>query len=160
MAELRRRHGIGRQPGRTDAVLAKPEDDAMAQIQIKDFEKWGNLLKTWATGQNKLGDGNSYHLPKTPNELKEQLTRAHIDGQLSDDVRFIQFITPDSKTLVIVLPTREAIMQVETALDSGRPYPLPDFYKDAFGGASVAPSLNWKKFHAQRIGEYTINTCQ
>jgi hypothetical protein len=151
--------GIGRSEP-PNLAAKKSETTQMAQIEISDFEKWGNLLKTWATGENKLRDGKSYDLPKTPHALKEQLTRAGIDGQVPDSVQFIQFITPDSKTLVIVLPTREAILEAEAKLGLGQPYPLPAFYKEAFGGANVSPSLNWEKFHAQRIGEYTINVCQ
>jgi hypothetical protein len=144
----------------TYPAIKKSEKTQMAQIEISDFERWGNLLKTWATGQNRLGDGKTYDLPKTPQELKEQLAHAGIEGHVPNAVQFIQFITPDSKTVVIVLPTSEAIVQAEAALGSGRPYPLPAFYKEAFGGANVMPSLDWKKFHAQRIGEYTINICQ
>jgi hypothetical protein len=129
----------------------------MAQIQITDFEKWGNLIKSWATGENRLGDGHKYALPKTPQELKEQMARAGVGGRVSDEVKSIQFITQDSETLVIVLPPGEAIRKAERDLDNGQPYPLPIFYKLAFGGADV--KVDWKTFNAQRLGEYVINNC-
>jgi hypothetical protein len=136
------------------------ENEAMAKIQITNFERWGNLLKTWATGVNKLGDGNDYALPRTLQELKEQLARANVKANVPDELTALQFITPDKNTLVIVLPSREAIEEAEARLGSGIPYPLPPFYKEAFGGADLAGGLDWRKFNAQRLGEYTTNNCK
>jgi hypothetical protein len=125
----------------------------MSRIEITDFEKWGNLVKAWAKSQTTP--------PKTPKELKDQMARAGVDGRISDEITSIQFIVPDDKTLVILLPPGKAIDDAEVRLGGsgdGAPYPLPAFYKVAFGGSDAKPA-HWKTFNAQRLGEYTINNC-
>jgi len=124
----------------------------MALIEIADFEKWGNLLKEWARGKTP---------PRTPQELKDQMASAGVAGRVSDEVKSVQFIVPDDKTLVILLPAPKAIDAAEAQMarpPAGVPYPLPAFYKEAFGGADANPK-DWKTFNAQRLGEYTINSC-
>ena len=123
-----------------------------------DFEKWGNLVKTWATGQDRLGLGAPLQPPKTPQELNDQMARAGISARVPDQIKFVQFIVPDDTHLVIMLPPGKDIEDAERLLQ-GRPYPLPAFYKKAFG-KEVDPGLDWKTFNAERLGEYTINNCQ
>ena len=35
------------------------------RIVIKNFQRWGQLVKTWSTGVNHIGDGNNYPKPAT-----------------------------------------------------------------------------------------------
>jgi len=34
------------------------------RLQVTNHERWGNLVKTWATGVNYLGDENQYPIPQ------------------------------------------------------------------------------------------------
>ena len=43
------------------------------RLQVTNHERWGKLVKTWATGVNYMDDENSYPLPDTMEAFKEQL---------------------------------------------------------------------------------------
>ena len=45
---------------------------------MTNHERWGKLVKTWATGQNYMDDDNTYPLPETMEEFKEQLAKAQV----------------------------------------------------------------------------------
>jgi hypothetical protein len=74
-------------------------------------------------------------------------------------------VSPES--FVLRLPSKEMIHRSEAALTgsggaAALDYALPPFYTVAFGNAQMVPMDAPAKmaFHAKRIGEYTINTCQ
>ena len=48
------------------------------RLQVSNHERWGKLVKTWATGTNYLEDDNSYPIPETVDEFKEQLAKAQV----------------------------------------------------------------------------------
>jgi hypothetical protein len=48
------------------------------RLQVTNHERWGKLVKTWATGNNYLEDENEYPLPTTMEEFKEQLAKAQV----------------------------------------------------------------------------------
>jgi hypothetical protein len=130
-----------------------------ARIKVKSFEKWGNLIKTWATGTDYLHDGNFYPVPSTRAEFSEQMNDSGA-GELPDEILSIQFIQVNKETLLVVLPRKEDIESVEEAITNS-PYKLPDFYTEAFGAPlTINDTLEVKmKFSAERLGEYTINSC-
>jgi hypothetical protein len=37
---------------------------AIERLQVTNHERWGKLVKTWATGNNYLEDDNEYPLPE------------------------------------------------------------------------------------------------
>ena len=51
---------------------------ALERMVVTNHERWGNLVKTWSTGNNYLEDDNEYPLPETVDEFKEQLAKAQV----------------------------------------------------------------------------------
>ena len=128
------------------------------KLNITDWERWGKLVKTWATGSNTyLQDGHSYPVPQSLQELKDQMARAQA-GTVPGNITSVQFVhSEDDTTLVIYLPPAKAITDAEADLRGSGVYPLPPFYSDH----GVNPTItDLEKFNAERIGEYTINYCQ
>jgi hypothetical protein len=130
-----------------------------ARVKIKNFEKWGKLIKTWATGTDYLHDGNFYPVPKTRTEFREQMNDSGA-GDIPDEILSIQFMQMNKETLLVVLPRREDIENVEQEIARG-PYMLPAFYVEACRTPlNVTDTLEAKmKFSAERLGEYTISCC-
>lgn len=48
----------------------------MERVAVGNFENWGKLVKTWATGDDYVRDGYAYALPTTLDEFKMQVARA------------------------------------------------------------------------------------
>jgi hypothetical protein len=130
-----------------------------AHINIKNFEKWGKLIKTWATGTDYLHDGNFYPMPRTRAEFREQMNDSGA-GDIPEETLSVQFMQVNKETLLVVLPRKEDIESVEQEIANG-PYKLPEFYAEACGTPlNVIDTLDAKmKFSAERLGEYTINNC-
>lgn len=130
-----------------------------ARVKIKNFEKWGKLIKTWATGTDYLHDGNFYPVPRSRAEFREQMNDSGA-GDIPDEILSVQFVQTSKETLLVLLPRKEDIESVEQDLANG-PYKLPEFYAEACGTPlNVTDTLDGKmKFSAERLGEYTINLC-
>ena len=134
---------------------------AIDRVQIANNERWGKLVKTWATGRNYLEDGNSYPKPANLEEFKEQLARAQVGATIPAHIKSFAFAEAELDTLLVRLPRKEMIEDSEARLtEPGATYPLAPFYKRVFGGKDpdIAKS-DILKFHAERMGEYTINNC-
>lgn len=136
-----------------------------AKIIDGDYEIWGKLVKTWATGSNSyLGDASLYPIPTSLQELKDQMARANA-GTLPDNITSFEVIPLDDSTLVIELPPKKLIEENELELRNGVPYPLPQFYMDAFGPFTTVPggALTNANFNLRlndaRVGEYTVLFC-
>ena len=65
---------------------------AIERLVVTNHERWGNLVKTWATGNNYLEDDNEYPLPETVDEFKEQLAKAQVFMTVPDRFKQIQFV--------------------------------------------------------------------
>ena len=131
------------------------------RIVIKNFQRWGQLVKTWSTGVNHIGDGNNYPKPATMAEFKQQLADAGCEATVPDSYATIEVVQGDLQNLIIRLPPKVMIEAAEEEL-AQEPYPLPAFYgKIAFGGveAHVEDALKLT-FHDMRIGDYTISNCR
>lgn len=131
------------------------------RIVIKNYQRWGQLVKTWTTGVNHIGDGHDYPIPTTVDEFKTQLSNAGCEATVPDSYQTLQVVQGDLEHLVIRLPPKVMIEAAEQELtqDPGG-YPLPWFYGElAFGGAvpQIADKLS---FHDMRIGDYTISNCR
>lgn len=131
------------------------------RLQITNHERWGNLVKTWATGKNYLDDDNTYPLPTTVEEFKEQLAKAQVFATVPDRFKHIQFVSSDQETILVKLPPKVMIEDSESLLNQpGSSYPLPPFYKRLFNGIDpVIPEEEKFRVHAERIGDYTISLC-
>ena len=71
----------------------------------------------------------------------------------------MRFVQDDAETLVVKLSCKELLEQGEAAIaKAGGDYPLPAFYERAF---AAKPQVKDKQaFHAERIGDYAIASCQ
>ena len=133
---------------------------AIDRVTITNFERWGNLVKTWATGRNYLADGNSYPVPETVDQLLTQLALAQVGATVPTRFKSVHFLSADQETLVIRLPPKEMIEDSEAQFEAGAVYALPPFYKRVFNNTDPnIPDAEKLKFHAERIGDYTIRTC-
>jgi hypothetical protein len=152
------------------------------RINVSNSEKWGRLVKTWATGKNYVDHAVTDEVPfpvavetppkyPKPTSFKDfvaQCTRAGVtlvfeDGNDTpvgeDEPMGFVLLQVTSDTAVLRLPAKEKIEESERNLTL-RDYTLPPFYTRVFGQVPQAQSKVQKMIlHAERIGEYTINTC-
>jgi hypothetical protein len=134
----------------------------IARLLINDYENWGKLVKTWATGRNYLEDGQSYPRPADIAHLHDQMVRAGAGtAPLSDADVTLEIIDMDDDTVYVMLPPKDVIAKVEQDLQNGVLYPLPAFYLKTVipsldAGWPAAAALN---FHHARVGEYCVQFC-
>ncbi len=133
---------------------------------VGDYLNWGRLVKTWATGDDHVGDGNPYPRPSNLEEFKRQTQQAKCGVVIPDGVTKLVIVQGDSDTLVLRLPSAEMIDATEQQIEglaanrSSAPYPLPDFYLEAWSSYQKAFDLDeLLEFNDRRVGEYTINNC-
>jgi hypothetical protein len=148
---------------------------------LVNWEKWGKLVKTWATGRNYFKDGQDYSLPASLTmsiaDFKNMLDKAgrgdpdqaSIRMTIPPNITTVKFVQGDDNTLVIRIPPKAMVEDSEQILqglvDAQHPvarYPLPIFYVQAWNPGAEQLSLDpdsLMTMHCQRIGEYTINLC-
>ncbi len=159
---------------------------AFPKINVRDNEAWGKLVKTWATGKNyvdhvatehhpvptKMESPPRYPKPTSFADFVMQTKHAKVGLFFEDDrdspvegteaVGFV-LLQADSDTSVLKLPARDKIEESEKDIIGGEQYELPHFYSRIFGRdvepAEVKTTLQRMTLHAERVGEYTINTC-
>src|SRR5262245_44751898 len=131
------------------------------RLQVTNHERWGKLVKTWATGVNYMDDENNYPLPETMEEFKEQLAKAQVFATVPERFTKIEFVSSEQDTILVRLPPKVMIEDSESLLNKpGSTYPLPPFYKRLFNGLDpVIPEEERLRVHAERIGDYTISVC-
>jgi hypothetical protein len=100
--------------------------------------------------------------PNNVQELKDQVEPLNI-AQVPNNITQLLFMPqPDNENvLVIYLPTKKVIEDVETKIASGLlgdKYPFPRFYENTFG-RPLTPD-EFQKLNTERVGEYTIQECQ
>lgn len=134
---------------------------ALDRLRFSNIERFGKLVKTWATGKNYLEDGKSYDIPADLEEFRRQNAQAQTGAHIPDWATKVQFVACAPDTIVIRVPPKHAIEDSEERLTApGATYPLPEAYKQAFGG--LDPVIAKEKildFHAARIGDYTSTYC-
>jgi hypothetical protein len=157
-------------------------------VAPNDYEKWGKLVKTWATGKNYVDysatednpvptkeekNDPKYPKPRSFAEFVDQCGKATIsiifdDGANTpvkrDEGMGLIVIQGDADVHVIRLPPVEKLLESEQRFLDGATYELPKFYSRVFGGAILEPNaqatkVDKMKLHAERVGEYTLNTC-
>lgn len=127
-----------------------------------NFENWGKLMKTWATGEDYVQNGHRFPVPRTLEEVKEQLRMAQTGVVLPARIQHLEVVQGRSDTLLLRLPPPDLVKASEQRLEAGD-YSLPAFYNAHYDGQAPTPLPDKAarlKFHAQRIGDYSIANCQ
>ena len=142
---------------------------------IVSYEAWGTLVQKWA-----IGDDPDFPLPRDLSDVKDQCSkiaeamdlttegdvprwRAVID--LPDTMSGLAILQNSREVLAIRLPAKKAVEEVigrmSDPLHSGDAYPLPNFYADQFGHASLRfrNADEKRKFLSMRIGDYSVSNC-
>jgi len=123
------------------------------------YEAMGKLIRDWAKKPTSR--------PKTIDELKAILDAHNIIHEIDSGITELNIYDyPDpSTTLAIRVPSESQLrdledLEVDPEIESkSDPYPLPDFYSEAFGGSPCKVMKGDKKFRDQRIGEYVMQKC-
>ena|SRR5947207_1866966 len=154
----------------------------------QNHEKWGRLVKTWSTGKNyvrhpitddapfptTIENPPEFPRPTSFREFVAQAQAAGVDLFFDDGVNNpdvtgseeigFQIIEVSPDTHCVKLPQRDKIAESEVRLmRPGAFYNLPDFYKRIHGTLPLPEQTSTPSqkaiLHAERVGEYTINTC-
>jgi hypothetical protein len=136
------------------------------RMEVKNWARWGELVKCWSTDRPHPADGRTYPVPRTSAEL-----RAQCDGDgtpqnpglsigltLPEHVEDLVVFTHGKGTMVLRVPPKELILSAEEHLKAGGATWLPTFYTDAFGLPEIDPQ-DPLAFQAARIGDYSIANC-
>jgi hypothetical protein len=153
-----------------------------------NHERWGKLVKTWSTGKNyvrhvitddkpfptSVETTPEFPRPGSFRQFVEQAQAAGVelffdDGDKNldvtggEDIGF-QIIEVPANTHCVKLPQKDKIEESEVRLQrQGAVYGLPLFYERIFGRPPLGEQTNSQSqkatLHAERVGEYTINTC-
>jgi len=133
------------------------------RINVSDFELWGKLVKTWATGRDYVKNGKTY-LPKPTSiaDLKKQCKAAGLT--ITIPARYkgkIKYAQSNEHTVLIRLPPAVLVADSEELLGAeGTVYSLPPFYKRIFQNVDpLVPNNQKLKVHAERIGDYSMSAC-
>jgi len=155
---------------------------------LGNHERWGKLVKTWSTGKNYVRHviTNDAPFPITvaadpefprPGSFREFVAQAQaagvelffVDGVDNPDVTGredigFQMIEVSPGTHCVKLPPKDKIEESEARLQlPGAVYGLPDFYRRIHGTLPLPEQTSSQSqkaaLHAERVGEYTINTC-
>lgn len=145
-----------------------------------NWERWGKLVTTWATGKNQFGDSNDYSIPATGEKLQtigalskddfhKMLDKAGVVMDIPAHVTRFVFVQDDEATVIVRVPPKKMVegakKKIKDQFDADRlpiPYPfLPEFYADNWQNQtrSELKLEELLRMHAQRLGEYTINVC-
>ena len=137
-------------------------------LDITNWENWGKLVKTWATGENagpnRVNNGTLYPWPTTIADLVNQMTTAGTGGAGSAAkylaVRFVQM---SDTLLIIALPSKQDILDAEAKINGIVPpdyYTVAPFYKADCGNVELKCTYaNDMRFNNERVGEYVISYC-
>jgi hypothetical protein len=155
-------------------------------IGQNDYPAWGKLVKTWATGRNYVDHvmTEAYPVPTTEEmppkypkprsfvEFWDQCVQAQVglvfdDGLNTPVLRTegigLMVIQNDSDVFTLKIPPLPTLLEHERRFIEGATYQFPRFYADIFGTQPVPAQYDTKvkrmTIHAERVGEYTLNTC-
>ncbi len=165
------------------------------RINVDNHTAWGKLVKSWATGRDYVtfvattakpvpdepAVGGPVPFPK-PGSFKDMVAVCRANGVglhfvatastpkkpcMGDEPMGFVLLQGTSDISILRLPAKEKVHESENAMTApgGMTYPLPPFYKDAFGNGTQPGAVRsmtlveQMELHAERVGEYTINTC-
>jgi hypothetical protein len=135
-------------------------------FKVVNMEVWGNIVKTWATGVDHVGDGSNYTvLPKDIPELVAQLNRAGAGAEMPDSYKELQIVQSTATKLVIRIPDKAALEAAEADLTNNpnATMDVPEYYKIEFGAHDLDPATpvaHKLLVQAMVIGDYTIRHCK
>lgn len=106
---------------RAERALRVEKSDRIERIEITNFEAWGKLVKSWATGKNyfapkKYKGGDSLPVPGTLQELKQQCSWANVGIKIPERVKAVQFVQSNLETLLLRLPQPDMVRESEQAV--------------------------------------------
>ncbi len=125
-----------------------------------NYENWGRLVKTWATGRSYFDDGTVYPVPESLQEMQDQLDAVQSGLKLPARMKKLQVVRVQSDTMMLRLPPPDMVAASEERL-TRQEYTMPPFYDEAYQHQPVPMDTleDRLKFHARRIGDYTIANC-
>ena len=133
-------------------------------IKVKDYERWGKLIKTWATGKSYFEDDprpiliDELPVPRDLAEFVQQCNHVGVGLTIPPGVKGLTVIQHTADTVFIRLPPKDLLLSKEADIaQSAGAYPFPDFYERNFG-VPLTPDAKLA-VHAQRVGDYTISVC-
>jgi hypothetical protein len=136
-------------------------------LKITNWDNWGKLVKTWATGDNASDNttrmtNGTYPWPTTIHELKHQMEKAGA-GTVPANFVAVQFVQMSAQLLIIALPAAPDIVAAETKIRNIQQpdyYTVARFYKDDCGGVELKCTYGQNMtFNNQRVGEYVVSYC-
>lgn len=121
---------------------------SVEKVRIGNYLNYGEKMKAWVSGEEAL--------PSTIEEFAAQLADANVEVTIPKRVKRVIFIQDDPETLRLRLPVK-AFVEASERKFSGKSveYPLPNFYKKAFGRNPEIDDL--LSFHAKRVADYTLS---
>lgn len=153
-------------------------------IGPNDFPTWGKLVKTWATGKNyvdhEMTEANpvpttqdtKFPKPRSFGEFWDQCVQAGIglifdDGNNTPVLRTegvgLIVLQGDADVFVLRVPPQETLLEHEARFLGSGTYQFPPHYQRIFGVPPQPSEMETKvkrmTIHAERVGEYTLNTC-
>ena len=155
-------------------------------IGPNDYPAWGKLVKTWPTGRNYVDHAMTeenpvpttqemppkFPKPRSFGEFWDQCVGAHVglvfdDGNNTpvprDEGIGLIVIQGDADVFLLRLPPQEILLEHEARFITSATYKFPPFYASVFGGLPLPGQMDTKvkkmTIHAERVGEYTLNTC-
>jgi hypothetical protein len=144
-------------------VIQRESNMPIDPIVVGDDYRWGLLVKSWATGQDYVGGDTSkpypYPRPQTLQEFNDQTAKAGAGVILPRHITSLLMIQGTKELLLIKLPPAEMVKDSEITLQT-QPYTVPPFYSPRAFGNTAPNVLDKMKFHAERIGDYTVRICQ
>lgn len=131
-------------------------------VKIMNFQRMGQLAKTWATGVDHVKDGNEYKEPKDLPDFKKQLETAGVGATIPANYLTLTVVQGTDTNLVILLPSAALVIAAEEELKKpgSTDYQLPPFYAEFAFEKHKHKIKNKIHFHDMRIGDYTISNCR
>ena len=133
------------------------------RVEVTNFDNWGKLIKTWATGDNYFApqtyDGGTPKIPTDLAEFKKQCAWANVDIKVPTRIKGVEFVVSNLETLLIRIPPGPMVKDGEEVVAKTKTYPMPPFYMFFGMGEPTLNEDNRLEFHASRIGDYTIAQC-
>jgi hypothetical protein len=134
---------------------------------VQNYEVWGKLVMTWATGNDYVNDPNNPGAYNTPPAdiagFAAMLSKVGVGATLPARYKYVDYAQSTDDTLVIRLPEKSVITGVVTQLaNQGTIWALPAFYETEFGAQQMDPATPTQHkldLLAMRVGDYTIGVC-
>lgn len=161
------------QPPRDYSTRGYPKDPPPPSVTTLDVDVRGKL-KPWALppmsvvsvpGANGTPVPLAGAVALTVQEFQALLTAAKVTvTEMPTQYKHVIILQGSVDTMVVRLPPRDILQGSEDDLLNGKLYEIPDYYAGYFKPGPVVfvpPTTRHEimELHANRIGEYTLNSC-